>query len=99
MKKFGIHCQLRIKLFFIVICRFSLVKARWICTPRLCKLRKDCLTGTGHCAMVLTKYLHFLIFQFAKGGTKTQRGVAEGWSFQSFDKCIYDCKLPNEKEI
>jgi hypothetical protein len=38
MKKFGINGQLRNKLFFIVIHRFSLVKAA-INSPRICKMR------------------------------------------------------------
>jgi hypothetical protein len=45
--------------------RFSLVKAA-MNAPRLCKLCKDCLTGTGNFAMVFTKRLNFLIFQLPK---------------------------------
>jgi hypothetical protein len=37
MKKFGINCQLRNKLFLIVIHRFSLVKAA-MNDPRICKM-------------------------------------------------------------
>jgi hypothetical protein len=49
MKKFGINGQLRNKLFFIVIHRFSLVKAA-MNAP-----------GIFKCAMMLTKRLNFLI--------------------------------------
>jgi hypothetical protein len=34
---------------------------------RICKVRKDCFAEIGHDPMVLTKRLHFLIFQLAKG--------------------------------
>ena len=46
--------------FFIVINRFSLVKAA-MNTLRVCKLRKNCLTVIDQCAMVLKKpqFLHF----------------------------------------
>jgi hypothetical protein len=59
--------------FFIVIFNFLLVKAG-VNAPRLCKLRTDCLTGIGHSAMVLTKCLHFFIFQLptAKQRPKTE---------------------------
>jgi hypothetical protein len=46
--------------FFIVILHSSLVKAL-VNAPCLRKLCKDCLIGFG--AMVLTKRLHFFIFQ------------------------------------
>jgi hypothetical protein len=49
----------------IIIHCFSLVKAA-MNAPHLCKLRKECLTGICHEAMVLTKHLHFLIFQLPK---------------------------------
>jgi hypothetical protein len=84
----------------IVIHRFSLVKAA-MNAPHLCKLCKDCLTGTGHGATVLTKMPPFLHFPIAKGGTKTisPLSIAEGLSFRSLDRRIYDCKLRNEKKI
>jgi hypothetical protein len=53
MKKFGINGQWWNKLFLIVIHRFSLVKAA-MNAPHICKLRKNCLTGIGQCAIVLT---------------------------------------------
>jgi hypothetical protein len=64
MKKFGINFQCWSEL-FIVIFHFPTGKAS-MNAPRLCKLRKDCLTGIGHGAMVSTKRLHFFIFQFLK---------------------------------
>jgi hypothetical protein len=77
MKIFGMSCQLRDKLFWIVIHRFSLVKAA-MNAPRLCKLSKDCLTGNGHGAMVFTKCLKkFLNFPIAKGRKSTCQLVAE----------------------
>jgi hypothetical protein len=54
MKKFYISGQWRVKLFLIVLYRFSLVKAA-MNAPRFCKLRKNCLTGIDQCAMVLSK--------------------------------------------
>jgi hypothetical protein len=60
-KKFGINCQLWIKLYLIVIFHFSLVKIA-MNAPRLCKLCKDYLTGIGQGAMVLSKCLQFFIF-------------------------------------
>jgi hypothetical protein len=44
----------RNKKILIVIFHFSLVKAT-MNAPHLCKLRKDCLTGIGNGARVLTK--------------------------------------------
>ncbi len=77
----------------IVIHMFSLVKAA-MNAPHLCKLRKACLTGTVHGTTVLT----FLHFPIAKGGTKaiSPLSIAEGLSFRSLDRRIYDCKLRNE---
>ncbi len=60
-KIFVINCQLRNKIFIIVIYRFSLVKAA-MNASHLYKSCKDCLTDTGHGAMVFTKRLSFLIF-------------------------------------
>jgi hypothetical protein len=51
--------------FFIVVFHFSLVKAV-MSAPHLCKWRRFCLTGISHGAMVLTKRLHFFIFQLPK---------------------------------
>jgi hypothetical protein len=70
MKIFGIICQLRTKLFLIFIHRFPLVKAA-MNAPRLCKLCKNFLSGTGYGAMVFTKRPNFLNFPIAKDGTKT----------------------------
>ena len=43
----------------------------------------------------------FLHFPIAKGGTKTIAHllIAEGLSFRSLDRRIYDCKLRNEKDF
>jgi hypothetical protein len=64
-EKFGVNCQFRVKLFLIFIFHFLLVKAR-INALHLCKLRKDCLTGSGHGAIVLKKCRYFFIFQLPK---------------------------------
>ncbi len=52
--------------FFMVINRFSLVKAA-MNAPHVCKLRKNCLSVIDQCAMVLKmpQFLHFTgnIFQ------------------------------------
>jgi hypothetical protein len=77
MKKFCINCQFRNTLVLIVIHRFSLVKAA-MNAPLLCKLCKDCHTGTGHGAMVFTKRLNFVNFPIAKGGTKTNAHLSIG---------------------
>jgi hypothetical protein len=52
----------------------------------------------GRGAMELAKRLHFLI---AQGGTRTigHVPVAEGLSFQSLERRIYDRKLRNKKKI
>jgi hypothetical protein len=54
MKKLCINGQWRNKLFLVVFSRFSLEKAA-MNAPRVCKLRKNCLTGIDQCAMVLSK--------------------------------------------
>jgi hypothetical protein len=61
---------------------FSLVKAAMNAT-RLCKLRKDYPTGIGNGAMVLTKRLHFFIFQLPKAEERPLHTLqtAEGLSF------------------
>jgi hypothetical protein len=64
-EKIGINCQLRNKLFLIVIHHFSLVKAA-MNAPRLCKVCKDCLAGSCNGAMEFTKRLNFFIFQLPK---------------------------------
>ncbi len=68
---------------------------------RLCKLRKDYPTGIGNGAMVLTKRLHFFIFQLPKAEERPLHTLqtAEGLSFWSLDRRIYNCKLQNEKKI
>jgi hypothetical protein len=77
MQKYGIHCQLRIKLFLIVIYCFSLVKAA-MNAPRLCKLCKDCLTNGVH------KMPPFLNFPIVKGGTKRPKeGLRRGGVFKA----------------
>jgi hypothetical protein len=83
-----------INIFFIVIHRFSLVKAA-MNALHLCKLSKDCLSGNGHGVMT-PKFLNFPI---DKGGTKTiaHLSIAEGLSFRSLDRRIYVCKLRIEK--
>jgi hypothetical protein len=54
LKKFIINGQWRNKLFWIVINCFSLVKAVMkMNAPRVCKLRKNCLTVIDQVAMVL----------------------------------------------
>jgi hypothetical protein len=73
----------------IIIHHFSLLKTA-MNTPRICKLRNG-----------VNKTLPFLYFPIAKGGTKTisHLSIAEGLSFRSLDRCIYDCKLRNEKDL
>jgi hypothetical protein len=63
-------------------------------------LHKDCHTGIGQGAMVFTKRLHFFIFRLPKAeqGPFAHLRIAEGLSFQSLDRRIYDCKLRNEKK-
>jgi hypothetical protein len=72
MKKFGINCPLWNKLFLAFIFHCSLLKAA-MNAPHLCKLRKDYLKGIGQSAIVLTKYLHFLIFQLPKAEKRPLR--------------------------
>jgi hypothetical protein len=63
MKKFFINGQWPNKFFLTVINRFSLVKAP-MNDPRVCELRKNCLTVIDQCAMVLKtpQFLHFSIY-------------------------------------
>jgi hypothetical protein len=63
--------------------------------PHLRKLRKYCLIGIFHGAMVLTKRLHFFIFKLPK--TIAHLPIAEGLSFRSLDGAFMFAKLPNEK--
>jgi hypothetical protein len=65
MKKISINCQLRNKLFLLVIFNFPILKAV-MNAPHRCKFRKDYLTDINHGAMVLTKRLHFFVFQLPK---------------------------------
>jgi hypothetical protein len=76
------------KTFLIVIYRSSLVKAA-MNAARVCKLHKG-----------VNKMPQFLLFSMAKGGTKTiaHLSIAEGSSFWSLDRLIYDCKLRNERK-
>jgi hypothetical protein len=57
MKKFCINCQLRYKLYLMLLLVKAAINARHIC-----KFGKDCLSCIGNGAMVLTKRLHFFIF-------------------------------------
>jgi hypothetical protein len=100
MKKFGINGQLRNKLFLMVIHPFSLVKAAMI-SARVCKLSKNCHTCIDQCKMVFKKTPPFPNFPIARGRTKTiaHSLIAEGLSFRSLHRCIYDCKLRIEKNI
>jgi hypothetical protein len=61
MKKLCIKGQWRNKLILIVISRFSLVNAA-MNALRVCKLRKNCLTGIDQCAMVLSKSINGRIY-------------------------------------
>jgi hypothetical protein len=56
---------------------------------RVCKLRNG-----------VKKPIQFLLFSLAKGGTKTiaHLSIAEGSSFLSLDRRIYDCELRNERK-
>ncbi len=73
--------------FLIVIHCFSLVKAA-MNAPLICKLRNGVIKTP-------------LLFPTDKGGTKTiaHLPIAEGLSFGSLDRRIYDYKLQNEKKI
>jgi hypothetical protein len=79
---------MRNKPFLIVIYRSSLVKVA-MNAVRVCKLRNG-----------VNKTPQFLFFSMAKGGTKTiaHLSIAEGSSFLSLDRRIYDCKLRNERK-
>jgi hypothetical protein len=62
--------------------------------PRLCKLRKNCPTSTGHGAMVLTKPLHFFFSNYQRL-TKTiaHLPIAEGLSFRSLAFTVVNCRM------
>ena len=87
-EKMVINCQMRNKHFLIVIYHSSLVKAA-VNAARVCKLCNG-----------VKKTPQFLLFSQAKGGTKTIAllSIAEGSSFLSLDRRIYDCKLRNERK-
>jgi len=51
--------------------------------PHLCKLRKDCLTGIGQGAMVLTKRLHFLVFQLPQAEQMPLRTSEYIWQLKN----------------
>jgi hypothetical protein len=87
-KKFGFNGQMRNKPFLIVIYHSSLVKAA-MNAARVCKLRNG-----------VKKTPQFLLFSQAKGGTKTiaHLSIAEGSSFWSLDRLIYDCKFQNKRK-
>jgi hypothetical protein len=84
--------------FFIVLFHSSIGESG-MNVQRLCKLRKRPSYrwpwGNG-----FNKTATFLNFPIAKGGTRTIAHllIAEGWSFRSLDRRIYDCKLRNEKK-
>jgi hypothetical protein len=92
MKKIIYNGQMWNEHFFIVIYHSSLVKAA-VNALRICKLRIDRLTGTGHGATVFVAPLEyattshqFFIFQVAKAG---QGPIAyfpntEGLNFPTF---------------
>jgi hypothetical protein len=71
MNKFGINGQLRNKLFWIVVHRFSLVKAA-MNAPRICKMRNG-----------VSKTPSISFFSTTKGGAKiiAHLSIVEGWSF------------------
>jgi hypothetical protein len=96
MKKFSINCQLQNKLFLVVILHFSLVKAA-MNASQLCKLGS---LYYRHCPWFngVNQTPPFLHFPIAKGGTKTiaHLPIAEGLSFRSLERRIYNCKLRNE---
>jgi hypothetical protein len=65
MQKFGINCQLRNELFLNVMFHSSLGKSV-MNALHLFKLCEGYFTRIDHGAMVLTKRLHFFIFQLPK---------------------------------
>jgi hypothetical protein len=89
-EKFCINCQLRNKLFFIVIHRFSLVKAMM-----------NALRIWKKCAMALK---NASISSFSNCQRRNNdhcilvKKIGEGLSFQSLDGRIYESKLRNEKK-
>jgi hypothetical protein len=58
-KKFGINGQCGINFFFIVIDRFSLVKAA-MNAPRVCTLGKNCLPDIDKCAYTVSWWIRIL---------------------------------------
>jgi hypothetical protein len=67
------------------------------------KLNYWLLSEPSHFSLLSTfnKMPPFLHFSIAKGGKKTiaHLSIAEGMSFRRLDRCIYNCKLRNEKKI
>ena len=88
MKKIIINGQMRNTNFLIVIYHSSLVKAA-LNAAQVCKLRNG-----------VKKTPQFLLYSLANSGTKTiaHLSIAQGSSFWSLDRPIYDCKLRNEKK-
>jgi hypothetical protein len=88
MKKIIINGQLQNIPFLIVNYHSLLVKAA-MNAACVCKLRNS-----------INKTPQFLLFSMVKGGTKAiaYLTIAEGSSFRSLDRRIYDCKLRNEKK-
>jgi hypothetical protein len=92
MKKIIYNGQMWNEHFFIVIYHSSLVKAA-VNGLRICKLRRDRLTGTSHGATVFVAHLvyattshQFFIFQLAKAeqGPIAYLPITEGLIFPSF---------------
>jgi hypothetical protein len=92
MKKIIYNGQMRNEHFLIIIYHSSLVKAA-VNGLRICKLRRDCLTSTGHGATVFVAPLEyattshqFFIFQLAKAeqGPIAYLPTTEGLIFPSF---------------
>jgi hypothetical protein len=98
MKKIIYNGQMRNEHFLIVIYQSSLVKAA-VNGLRICKLRRDRLTGTGHGATVFgapleyaTTSHQFFIFQLSKAEQGPINSVFAnygGVDFSEIDKTSY----------
>jgi hypothetical protein len=87
--------------FFIIIFHFSFVKAG-VNASCLCKLRKDCLAGTGPTWRNGVKTTPtFLHFPLVKGRTRTiaHMPIAKGLSFRSLDGAFTIGKCGIKKKI
>ncbi len=76
MKKITYNGQMRNEHFLIVIYHSSLAKAA-VNGLRICKLRRDHLTGTGRGATVFA-VPPILYFPIGKGGTRTNGQLQRG---------------------